>query len=221
MSQSRFPSPASADESGLVLVGGELTAEWVLDAYRHGIFPWPHIARGAEVLVWASPDPRCVIEWENLHVSRRLARRLRRGEFAFSVDRAFGEVIRRCASAHRRSGVWITPSVVRAYEELHRQGYAHSVEAWQNGELVGGAYGVAIGGLFGAESMFHTVADASKAAIVRLMRHLQSRGFALFDIQVITPATEPLGACQITRDTYLARLEKAIALPATFGEALE
>jgi leucyl/phenylalanyl-tRNA--protein transferase len=214
---SRFPSPERADRHGVVLVGGEMSAEWVLDAYRHGIFPWPHVDGRREVLVWSSPDPRCVIEWPRLHVSKRLARRLRRGEFQFTCNQRFGEVIRRCASEHRAKGVWITPSLIRAYDELHALGHAHSVEAWRDGELVGGVYGVSIGGMFGAESMFHVATDASKAAVVVLMRHLESRGYVLFDVQVLTDATAQLGASLISRAEYLRRLKPAIELPVTFG----
>lgn len=218
-SSSRFPPAESADPHGVVLVGGKLNAQWVLDAYRHGIFPWPFVYRGQEVLLWSSPDPRCVIEFESLHVPRRLERRLRRGEFQFTFDRCFGEVIRQCAARHRHEGVWITPSIIRAYDELHALGHAHSVEAWQQGRLVAGAYGVAVGGLFGAESMFHIVRDASKAAVATLARHLQRRGFVLFDVQVMTSATSQLGASLISRAEYLKRVQAAIQAPVSFQDA--
>src|SRR5581483_5296550 len=164
--------PGAADARGLVAVGGDLRPETLLTAYRRGVFPW--YEEGLPVCWW-SPDPRAVLPINGLHVSRRLARTIRTGRFAVTVNRDFAGVIRGCAN--RAEGTWITRDMVAAYERLHELGYAHSVEAWRDGALAGGVYGVAIGGLFSAESMFHRVSDASKAALVALVERLRARGF--------------------------------------------
>lgn len=213
-----FPPPELAEPEGIVLFGGRLTIDWLLDAYRHGIFPWP-IFDGTDLMVWWSPDPRAVIELDGLHVSRRLERTLRSGQFTVTSDRDFLGVIEGCATVGDRCGAtWITAEMIEAYLELHEQGFAHSVEVWHDGRLAGGVYGVAIGGLFAGESMFHEVRDASKVALARLVEHLRGRGYQLFDIQQLTPHTQRLGAIEIPRDDYLARLAAAVNLPATFGE---
>jgi leucyl/phenylalanyl-tRNA---protein transferase len=152
-----------------------------------------------------------------LHVSRRLARTLRSGKFDCTIDRAFGQVIRCCAD--RDEGTWIIPEMIDAYENLHRLGLAHSVEAWQDGELAGGVYGVAIRGLFAAESMFTRRTDGSKAALVFLMKHLRQRGFQLFDIQMSTEHTLRLGAKDISRKEYLERLTVALEQKVTFQDS--
>jgi leucyl/phenylalanyl-tRNA--protein transferase len=203
-----------------VCVGGRLSPPWLLDAYRHGIFPWP--VWDDEPLAWWSPDPRALIELDGLHVSARLRRTLRSGRFDATIDREFAAVIRGCATAKGRVGqTWLTPAMIAAYCELHRLGHAHSVEVWRNGQLAGGAYGVAIGGAFAAESMFHRATDASKVAVVRLVEHLRSRGYQLLDIQQLTPHTGRLGAVEISRTEYLRRLAVARDLPVTFGGGLE
>lgn len=199
------------------MVGGSLSPEWLVSAYRNGIFPWPCETERGMLLAWFSPDPRTVLELDTLHVPRRLERRLRRGEFQFTFDQAFREVMRGCAAPRDDDPrTWITPQMVRAYSKLHQLGLAHSVEVWQDGELVGGAYGVALGGLFAAESMFHRAYDASKAGIVHLARHLRDRGFRVCDIQQWTPHMGRLGAVVIPRDAYLDRLAQAIDLPIQF-----
>jgi leucyl/phenylalanyl-tRNA--protein transferase len=215
-----FPPPELAEPEGVVLFGGRLSTAWLLDAYSHGIFPWP-IFDGVELLVWWSPDPRAIFELDGFHVSRRLARTCRSEKFEVTCDRDFAGVIDGCATAGDRAGhTWITPAMRAAYCELHRQGYAHSVEAWHEGKLVGGVYGVGLGGVFAAESMFHLERDASKVALLRLVHHLRSRGYALMDIQQLTPHTASLGAVEISRGEYLQRLRDAIKLGVTFGEQL-
>jgi leucyl/phenylalanyl-tRNA--protein transferase len=205
--------PESADEEGLVAVGGDLRPELLLEAYRSGVFPW--YSEETPVLWW-SPDPRAIFELDGLHVPRRLARTLRSGRFSVTFDRDFDGVVRGCADRPGQ-GTWITPEMIRAYTELHRLGWAHSVEAWHAGELAGGLYGVAVGGLFAGESMFTRVRDASKVALVRLAEHLRRRGFELFDIQFCTEHTSRLGAVEIPRAEYLARLRRALARPARFA----
>jgi leucyl/phenylalanyl-tRNA--protein transferase len=176
---------------------------------------------GRRMLAWLSPDPRGILELDSLHVSRRLARRLARGEFQFSVDRAFTEVVEGCAAPRRvdcDDDVWLTLAMQNAYQSLHQLGYAHSVEVWQQGRLVGGLFGIAIGGLFAGESMFHRVTDASKAALAAIMPYLARRGFMLFDVQWTNGHTRSLGAIDIPRSEYLVRLAKAIELPVTFAD---
>jgi leucyl/phenylalanyl-tRNA---protein transferase len=197
-----------------------LTTERLLDAYRHGIFPWP--TDRYEPMLWWSPDPRAVLPLDGMHISRRLARRLRSGEFCARINTAFERVIASCARGHgREKGTWLTAEMIAAYTELHRLGHAHSVEAWQGDQLVGGVYGVAIGGLFAAESMFYRVRDASKAALARLVEHLRLRGYRLLDVQQWTPHTGSLGVTEIPRREYLRRLATVVDLPVTFGERLE
>lgn len=204
-----------------MLVGGELSTEWLLDAYAHGIFPWP-VLEGAENLGWFCPERRGILELDELHVSRRLARTCRSGKFEVTCDRDFAGVIRACATVGDRPlNNWITAGISEAYERLHREGYAHSVEVWHGGELAGGLYGVALGGLFAGESMFYRVRDASKVALVRLVQHLRARGYSLFDTQTVTPHTESLGAHEIPRSEYLRRLKIALAQDVSFGERLE
>ena len=201
-----------ADDTGLVAVGGDLRPERLLQVYRSGVFPWYD---EGQPICWWSPDPRGIIELDGLQVSRRLRRTLRSGRFTFSVNRDFAGVIRGCAEG-RTDGTWITPDMIRAYEDLHALGYAHSIEAWQGGELAGGIYGVAIGGFFAGESMFTRQRDASKVALVQLVERLRQKGFRLFDIQFVTEHTSRLGAVEIPRIQYLARLHEALRLPVTF-----
>jgi leucyl/phenylalanyl-tRNA---protein transferase len=211
-----FPPAADADPEGLVGFGGELSPEWLLDAYRHGIFPWP-ITDFDAPLAWWSPDPRAVIEFGRFHVSRRLRRTCRSTKFEVTRDVDFPSVIRGCAMAPARlNQTWLTPEMIEAYIRLHELGYAHSVEVWHQHELAGGVYGVAIGGLFAAESKFYRVRDASKVALVSLVEHLQRRCFVLLDIQQLTPHTARFGAMAIPRSQYLTRLAQAIELPVTF-----
>ena len=190
-----------------------LTPEGIELAYRHGIFPMAD-ERSGEVL-WFRPDPRAVIPLDGFHVSRSLARTLRRGRFEVRVDTAFETVMRGCAD--RPEGSWISERFVEVYGALHRAGKAHSVEAWRDRRLVGGVYGLALGGAFMAESMFHRETDASKVALAALVGRLSERGFNVLDVQYMTPHLESLGAVEITRREYERRLERALALDRTFG----
>lgn len=213
-----FPDPALAPAHGLIGVGGKLDPAWLVDAYSHGIFPWPS---GEGQLAWWSPDPRAVIELDQFHISRRLSRTLRSGRFELTMNRAFASVVWGCASAQDRRGqTWITRELAAAYLRLHRQGLAHSVEAWSQGQLVGGVYGVALGGMFAGESMFYRVRDASKVALAALVAQLRQQGYVLFDIQQTSQHTVRLGAREIPRREFLARVERAIRLPVAFGKAL-
>lgn len=209
-----FPDPrlalATGPAAGLVAVGGDLSVERLLLAYRSGLFPW-----SVNPITWWSPDPRGIFELDRLHICRSLARRLRQKPYEVTVDRAFRAVMEGCADG-RRPGGWIVPEFIAAYTRLHETGHAHSVECWKGTELVGGIYGVAVGGLFAGESMFHRASDASKVALCHLVDRLRKRGFALFDIQMVTPATEALGAVWLGRDEYLPRLAAAVALPVQF-----
>jgi leucyl/phenylalanyl-tRNA---protein transferase len=190
----------------LVAIGGDLSVERLLLAYRSGIFPWT-----VAPVTWWSPNPRAIFEFDRLHVSHSLAKLIRKGVFKTSIDLAFREVIEGCAAPARgRRTTWISPEFMQAYIALHQQGHAHSLEVWQDNELVGGIYGVAVGGLFAGESMFHRVSNASKAAVIHLADCLKRQGFQLFDIQMLTPITAQLGGIMISRDAYLRRLSNAV-----------
>jgi len=203
---------------GLIGFGGELSSAWLLDAYRHGIFPWPMSEFDAPI-PWWSPDPRAIIELDRFHVPRRLARTCRSGRFEVTRDRDFAGVIRGCATGpSRRGGTWLTPEMIEAYTRFHELGNAHSVEVWHRGKLAGGTYGVAIGGLFAAESKFHCVGDASKVALVHLVEHLRRRHYGVLDIQQLTPHTARFGAIEIARTDYLARLAELLQQPVTFED---
>jgi leucyl/phenylalanyl-tRNA--protein transferase len=210
-----FPPPELIDPEGVVMFGGQLTPEWLLDAYTHGIFPWP-IFEGTELLLWWSPDPRAIFELEEFHASRRLQRTDRSGKFTVTRDRDFAGVIQGCAE-NRQGGTWLTPPMIAAYQEMHKLGHAHSVEVWHEEKLVGGTYGIAIGGMYAGESMFFRERDASKIALFHLVDHLQSRGYTLFDIQQLTPHTESLGAIEIPRSEYLQRVVQAVRQPVTWA----
>ena len=221
-----FPPVEATDPDGFLCIGGQLTPEWLLDAYRRGIFPWPFrdddLTAGQDVLAWWSPNPRAIIELDDFHVPRRLAQTLQSSQFSLTCNQSFREVMLGCATAQNRAGeTWILPEMVDAYSELHSLGYAHSVEVWQDGKLAGGVYGVAIGGMFAAESKFYSVRDASKVALVRLLQHLNQRGFELFDIQQQTAHAARFGATTVDRSEFLDRLERALALRVTFGDAME
>lgn len=209
-SNTDFPPVDAADSCGLLMLGGDLSPAAVLEAYRRGIFPWPIVENGIEVLSWWSPDPRAIIELDRFHVSRRLARRIRSDQFRVTVNQDFLGVVAGCAAPrHPGDGIWLTPTLARVYAALHKQGHAHSVEVWRDEQLVGGVYGMAIGGFFAGESMFHRATDASKIALAFLVRRLRERGFSLFDIQLATPHTRRLGASEIPRKQFLRRLRKA------------
>jgi leucyl/phenylalanyl-tRNA---protein transferase len=209
----RFPPVDSASPEGLLAVGGDLRPERLLEAYRHGIFPWYN---EDQPILWWSPDPRAVLFLDKLHVSRSLKRSLRSGLFSVTFDRCFRDVMQHCAGPRRQypdGGTWITAEMLEAYQRIHELGYAHSVETWQDGQLAGGLYGVAIGGVFFAESMFRNVDDASKVALVSLVRQLQTWGFHLMDCQQASPHVMALGAEAIPRRDFLDHLGMALTLP--------
>lgn len=207
-----FPDPAGAAPDGLVAVGGDLSVSRLLLAYRMGIFPWT-----VKPLTWWSPDPRGIIELDQFHVSHTLARVVRNGIFHVTQDRAFQAVMEGCAaSAPGRRSTWISPEFIAAYGRMHQEGHAHSVECWTGDQLSGGIYGVAIGGLFAGESMFHRQSNASKVALFHLVAHLKQRGFKLFDIQMVTPVTAQLGARTISRQQYLERVATAVLADCRF-----
>jgi leucyl/phenylalanyl-tRNA--protein transferase len=202
----RFPPPDTALSwpNGLLAAGGDLSPERLLAAYRQGIFPW---YEAGQPILWWSPDPRAVLMPGELHVSRRLRRRLRRDPFEVSLDRNFAAIVKGCARRDRPTvGTWITAEMAAAYTALHRLGHAHSVEVWRAGRLAGGLYGVAQGRVFFAESMFSNEADASKAALVALMAELERRDFRLVDCQLPSPHLARLGSRTIPRREFLALL---------------
>ena len=209
----RFPPVNAASPEGLLAVGGDLRPERLLEAYRHGIFPW---YSDDQPILWWSPDPRTVLFPDKLHISRSLKRSLRPGLFSVTLDTCFRDVMQHCAGPRPQypdGGTWITTEMLEAYTCLHEQGYAHSVETWQEGKLVGGLYGVALGGAFFAESMFTRVPDASKVALVSLVRQLQAWGFRLMDCQQASPHVMRLGAEEIPRQEFLGHLTSALTLP--------
>ena len=193
-----------------------LPVDLLVSAYASGWFP---MAVGEGDIRWFSPDPRGVIPLDTFHVSRRLARVVRRGDFEIAVDRRFEDVIRACALAERdaeNAGTWIDDEILQSYCALHEAGFAHSVEVWQNGRLAGGLYGVALGGAFFGESMFHHVTDASKVALVVLVERLRTRGFTLLDTQWTTEHLEQFGAIEIPRARYLRLLSESLQLDRAF-----
>ena len=210
-----FPDPALAlsDPDGLLAVGGDLSPARLLNAYRHGIFPWYH---GDQPILWWSPDPRAVLIPADMHMSRSLRRRHARGGFEVSFDAAFAEVMSACAgprAGQPEGGTWISPAMQAAYGELHRLGHAHSIEIWMEGELVGGLYGIGIGRVFFGESMFSRKTDASKLALACLAKQLDAWGYALIDCQVHSAHLESLGSILIPRRDFLALLERHCAEP--------
>ena len=205
-----FPPPAEAEPNGLLAVGGDLSSERLLAAYAAGIFPW---YEDPQPYLWFSPDPRWLLLPAELHVSRRLARTLRQRRFTVTLDTAFERVIHGCANVRRAGspGTWITPAMQTAYQALFELGFAHSAEAWQDGELAGGVYGVSLGAAFFGESMFTLRPDASKAAFATLVRQLAAWRFDFVDCQVRTPHLEKLGARAFPRARFLERLRAALA----------
>ncbi|NLC70292.1 MAG: leucyl/phenylalanyl-tRNA--protein transferase [Desulfuromonadaceae bacterium] len=206
-----FPPPHLAEADGLLAVGGDLSPERLLLAYSMGIFPW----YDRVPILWWSPDPRVILEPQRLHVSRRLARTVRAGKFIVTVDKAFREVIRLCATVPRKDqgGTWITAEMEKAYVLLFETGFAHSVECWQEDKLAGGIYGVCLGRCFFGESMFHRETDASKVALVHLMDHLHRKGFAFLDCQLPSSHLVSLGAREIGRPEFLALMKKGGVTP--------
>ncbi len=211
-----FPPVERADEQGLLAAGGDLRPERLVLAYSSGIFPWPH--EGLPLL-WFAPDPRCVFRPQDLVVSRSLRARLRRGDYEVRFDTAFRDVMLGCATAPRdgQPGTWISEDMIEAYDELHQFGIAHSTEAYHDGELVGGAYGISLGGVFMGESMFAREPDASKVAFVTLVRKMAEWGIDLVDGQLPTPHLESLGGQVWTRSRYLSELATRLEKPTRRG----
>lgn len=197
----------------------QLSVESLIWAYTHGVYPMASSRRGR--IGWYSPDPRAILPLDAFHVSHSLRRRCRKGEYVITRDQAFGEVIRRCAEPREYAAeTWINEAIIETYEELHAMGLAHSVEAWlpgdagdERGALVGGLYGVTLGGAYFGESMFSRATDASKVCLVHLVEHLKARGYVLLDVQTANDHTLQFGVVEIPRSEYLARLEQALTLP--------
>jgi leucyl/phenylalanyl-tRNA--protein transferase len=211
-----FPPPEHAEAGGLLAVGGDLSVVRVLEGYRHGIFPW--YSEGQPIW-WHSPDPRFVLDPAQLHVPRSLAKIIRRGDYEVRFDTAFAEVIAACAKVPRpgQRGTWITRDMVRAYTELHALGLAHSAEAWKDGELVGGLYGVSLGDMYFGESMFAAAPDASKVAFVVMVRWMRAQGISLVDSQVYTDHLARFGAEEWPRERYLEALYERVDRPTRQG----
>lgn len=212
-----FPPPDYADPSGLLAVGGDLSSDRLLEGYRVGIFPW---YSDEQPILWWSPDPRLVLKLDEFKVSRSLRKTLKKDVFKVTLDRAFEEVIRACASAPREGqrGTWITKEMQQAYIDLHGLGFAHSVETWWGEELVGGLYGVSLGKAFFGESMFHRKTDASKVALAVLVETLQRWGFHFIDAQMTTEHLLRFGAAEMPRRVFLKRLQSALRHPTKRGK---
>ena len=211
-----FPPPDRAEPDGLLALGGDLSSERLLLAYKMGIFPW--YSEGQPILWW-SPDPRSVLEPGEFRISRRLAQRIKGGTFKVTFDRAFSQVIEACSLVPREGqhGTWITLEMKKAYIRLHRLGYAHSAESWFDGELVGGIYGVSLGRCFFGESMFYRRTDASKVALSALVQRMKDWNLDLLDAQVTTGHLMSLGAKEIPRHLFLKRLAKSLRYPTKKG----
>ena len=204
--QIEFPDPRSAGDDGLLCVGGDLEIDTLRIAYGQGIFPWP---QEGLPLLWFSPLERGVLDFAEVHWPRRFLRGLRSLDFEIRFNTDFYNVIRQCAKQPRahEPGTWILPEMQNAYSRFHEAGFAHSVEAWQGDELVGGLYGVFVNGVFSGESMFHKVTDAGKVCLFHLIESLQAAGIQWMDIQMVTPVLETFGGKYISREEFLARLD--------------
>lgn len=211
-----FPPPYLANADGLLAVGGDLSVDRLLVAYQQGIFPW---YTEDDPILWWSPDPRLILEPREFHLSKRLARIIRQGVFTVSFDTAFRQVMEACAAprAGQELGTWIVPEMIEAYVRLHEAGYAHSVECWQEGKLVGGLYGVALGRIFFGESMFSRVSNSSKVAFAHLMKFLLKKDFHLIDCQMKTDHLISLGAKEIPGHEFSFALEEYVDLPSLKG----
>lgn len=211
-----FPPVDLSEPEGILAVGGDLSAERLLLAYRSGIFPW---YSDGDPILWWSPDPRFVLVPEELRIPKSMKRVLNSGKFEVTYDREFRKVMEECSGPRKRErGTWITPDMLEAYVRLHEMGYAHSVEVRENGKLCGGLYGVSLGRVFFGESMFSRTDNASKTALITLVTKLGGLGFRLIDSQVHTPHVEMMGAREIGRDEYLKRLEDALQYETLKGD---
>ncbi|MDO4570012.1 MAG: leucyl/phenylalanyl-tRNA--protein transferase [Planctomycetia bacterium] len=222
LEHSLFPPTATADSDGFLGVGGDLSVRMLLDAYIHGIFPWPCEDSSPEIPWWA-PHERAIIEFENFHISRRLRQTLRSGKFDVSIDRNFRGVVEGCAYAFRpdEGGTWITPQMIKAYCALHHAGFAHSIEVWRENRLVGGLYGVGIGAFFAGESKFHRETDASKVALAWIVRHLQARGYDFIDVQFENDHLKQFHLTFLPQSEYNERVRNAVLKrDVSFGHTL-
>ncbi len=220
LDRSDFPDLTLAlrDPDGLLAIGGDLSIERLLNAYRRGIFPW---YSGDQPILWWSPDPRSVLEPEKLRISRSLRKTLKKNLFRISMNEAFAQVIHQCAQPREyEAGTWITHEMMQAYVRLHEAGHAHSIECWQGEQLMGGLYGVALGKIFFGESMFSRVSDASKIAFVYLARQLQAWGFGLIDCQIQSVHLDHFGAEDVPRNVFAHSLEHYTVQPAHTGDWL-
>lgn len=216
-----FPPPEMADENGLLAVGGDLSEKRLLLAYSEGIFPW--FTDDSPILWWA-PDPRLVLLPDEFKVGRSLRQLIKQGVFTVTIDNVFDRVVKNCATVHRAedNGTWITDEMIAAYSQLHKSGHAHSVEAWHEGELVGGLYGVSLGRAFFGESMFSLMSNASKVALAGLVQKLREWEFGFIDCQVTTQHLKSLGAREIPRSKFMKMLKMALKTlkePARWKEA--
>lgn len=210
-----FPDVEIAGEEGFLAVGGDLSPERLIFAYKSGIYPWYGVG---DPIIWWAPDPRGIIPLDNLHIGKTLRKVLNKGEYETRINSAFEDTIYACSRKEDGDEKrWITDEMIAAYINLHRLGYAHSVETWFEGKLVGGLYGIAIGGLFAGESMFSKRDNASKVALVALVERMNKLGYILLDCQMVTEVTAQLGAIEISRKEYMARLQKALEVE---GKAL-
>jgi leucyl/phenylalanyl-tRNA---protein transferase len=212
-----FPPPDYADPSGLIAIGGDLSSDRLLEAYRVGIFPW---YSDDQPILWWSPDPRLVLELDHFKIARSLRKTLKKGIFKVTFDRVFEEVIAACATVDRdgQQGTWITQEMQDAYIKLHGLGFAHSVETWFDNQLVGGLYGVSLGKAFFGESMFHLKSDASKVALATLVERLKAWGFRFIDAQMTTEHLVSLGAQELSRRIFLKQLQSALRHPTKRGK---
>lgn len=212
-----FPPPHLASDSGLLAIGGDLSPERLLLAYRMGIFPW---FSAGDPILWWSPSPRLILELDGLRISKRLQRTIRQGVFEVTLDNAFSQVITSCAGVPRREedSTWITPEMIAAYNRMHDLGFAHSVECWHESKLAGGLYGMSIGGIFFGESMFSTISDSSKVALAYLTEQLKKWDFAFIDCQVKNDHLVRLGAIEISREIFQERLAAGIKRPTRQGK---
>jgi leucyl/phenylalanyl-tRNA--protein transferase len=205
----KFPPVEEAQPDGLLAVGGDLEVPSLLAAYKSGIFPWPP---DDDILLWFAPPKRALIFLSDFHISKSTAKHLRRAEYSFAINENFSAVIEECRRGQTRPelGTWITPSMILAYKEMHRQGHCHSIECYYKKELVGGVYGVAIGGYFAAESMFYLQSNASKLALHHLVQYLAAKDVKWFDCQVINPFLASIGATEVPRKNFMSLLSEAL-----------
>lgn len=204
-----FPPAEMARHDGLLCIGGDLSPQRLIAAYKNGIFPW--FSR-EDPMLWWSPDPRLVLYPKKIHISRSLRKKIRKNHFTITMDRVFEKVINACSDSRTNHGqeTWLGEEMILAYIRLHEIGIAHSIEAWRNGILAGGLYGIALGGIFFGESMFSYSNDASKTALAALCAHLNTHGFDLIDCQITTPHLLSMGAMEIPRTTFLEQLKRSL-----------